>query len=62
MEVLTEGWVDWQAALPALDMGAVVVALVAGFHHNCALLVKPAVRSVSREGVGDGRAVVEEWV
>ena len=41
MEVLTEGWVDWQTNLPFVDLnGAVAVAIALGDHHSCALLVK----------------------
>jgi hypothetical protein len=37
---LTEGGVDWQVALPFADLnGAVAVAIVAGSHHTCTLLV-----------------------
>jgi len=39
--VLIEGWMDRQADLPFVDFnGVVVVAIVAGYHHNCALLVR----------------------
>ena len=51
MEVLTEGWVDWQANLPFVDLnGAVAVAIYGGYRFSCALLVKGAVRS--RAAVG----------
>jgi hypothetical protein len=53
MEALTEGWFDWQAALPFVDLdGAVAVKIVAGWESNCALLVKGVVRSRAASGCG----------
>jgi hypothetical protein len=51
IQVLTEGWVDWQAALPFVDLnGAVAVAIVAGGYHSCVLLVSGALRSRAAAG------------
>ena len=53
MEVLTEDGLDWQAALPSVDLdGAVAVGMVHGAGMACALLVKGVVRSRAASGCG----------
>ena len=40
MELLTEGRVGWQAALPFADIGGTAVAIASGTYFNCAILVR----------------------
>jgi hypothetical protein len=46
IDSLTEGCVDWQVNLPAVDLnGTAVVAITAGSYFNCALQVQGAAGS-----------------